>query len=84
VGISEGKTSIMRIGYLDSIAKVNVVPGTKKELFSLFVRANDGCTFQGDKEKLVVWNKSGKEIIHALRDTNEVRKESCGKYHCKI
>jgi hypothetical protein len=32
---------------------VNVAPGAKKGLISLTVLANDGCTFQGDKEKMV-------------------------------
>ncbi len=50
---------------------MNVAPEAKKGLISLIVLANDGCTFRGDKEQLVVWNKHGKEIIHALRDVDD-------------
>ncbi len=54
VGISGGKTPITHIGYLDPIGEMNVAPGAKKGLISLIVLANDGCTFRGDKEQLVV------------------------------
>ena len=50
---------------------MNVAPGAKKGLISLIVLANDGCTFRGDKEQLVVWNRHGKEIIHASRDVED-------------
>ncbi len=56
---------------MEPIDEVNVAPGAKKELISLVVLANDGCTFKGEKENLVVWNRDGKEIIHALRDVND-------------
>jgi hypothetical protein len=28
-------------------------------------------TFKGNKKNLVVWNRDGKEIIHALRDVDD-------------
>ncbi len=68
VGISGKGTPITHVGYMDPIGEENVAPGAKKGLISLTVPANDSCTFQGDKEKLVVWNESGKKIIHAPRD----------------
>ncbi len=71
VEISAGKTPITHVGYMDPIGEVNVAPGAKKGLISLVVLANDGCTFKGDKENLVVWNQDGKKIIHALRDVND-------------
>ncbi len=30
----------------------------------MIVLANDECTFRGDREKLIVENRHGKEIIH--------------------
>ncbi len=71
VRISGGKTPITHIGYLNPIGEVNVVPGAKKGLLSLISLANDGCTFRGDKEQRVVWNRHGKEIIHASRDVED-------------
>ncbi len=71
MGISGGKTPITHVGYMDPIGEANVAPGAKKGLISLVILANDGCTFKGDKENLVVWNKDGKKIIHALRDVND-------------
>ncbi len=71
MGISGGKTHITHIGYMDPIGEVNVAPGAKKGLISLVVLANDGCTFKGNKENLVVWNRDAKEIIHALCDVND-------------
>ncbi len=44
----------------------------KNGLISLTVLANAGSNvFQGDKEKLIVWNQRGKKIIHALGDVND-------------
>ncbi len=59
VGISGGKTPLTHVGYIYPIGELNVAPEAKKGLISLVVLANDGdiCTFQGDKGKLVVWNK---------------------------
>ncbi len=50
---------------------MNVASGAKKGLISPIVLANDGCTFRGDKEQLVAWNRHGKEIIHAPRDVED-------------